>query len=205
MNSFRTLSLWSTTFLEVSNLNQNVDARAAIWNYWCRNSTIQKDDPKSRNEKVIRKSCQGNQRLICEEPRLGLNQLIDRTDRWRIPHQDEDHLGTIPIWLLVFYVCVPGCSRNGSGVSPYVWVQKNSCSLDRAPKMRDSVQLNSWDSFLATLSSISSKTCVMYSSLILGRDVFRDWPFLGCSSCFSWNGHHFSLVSQCCHRLKEKN
>ena len=51
--------------------------------------------------------------------------------------------------------------------------------------MRDSVLLNSWDSFLVTLHSSSSGTCVIYSSLILGMDVFRDWPFLGCSSCVS--------------------
>ena len=36
-----------------------------------------------------------------------------------------------------------------------------------------------------TLPSICSETCVIYSSLILGTDVFRDWPLLGCSSCVS--------------------
>ena len=36
-----------------------------------------------------------------------------------------------------------------------------------------------------TLPSISSETCVIYSALILGTDVFREWPFLGCSSCVS--------------------
>ena len=51
--------------------------------------------------------------------------------------------------------------------------------------MRDSVLLNTWDSFLATLPSICLETCVIYSSLILGTDVFRDWPFLGFSSCVS--------------------
>ena len=30
--------------------------------------------------------------------------------------------------------------------------------------MRDSIRLNSWDSFLVILPSISSETCVMYSS-----------------------------------------
>ena len=65
------------------------------------------------------------------------------------------------------------------------WFKRNSSNLDRAPKMRDSVLLNSWDSFLLTLPSISSETCVIYSSLILGADVFRDWPFLGFSSCVS--------------------
>ena len=62
--------------------------------------------------------------------------------------------------------------------------KRNSFNLDRAPKMRDSVLLNSWDSFLVILPSISSET-VIYSSLILGRNVFRDWPFLGRSSCVS--------------------
>ena len=51
--------------------------------------------------------------------------------------------------------------------------------------MRDSVQLNSWDSSLVTLPSISPETCVIYSSLTLGTDVFRDWPFLGFFSCVS--------------------
>ena len=51
--------------------------------------------------------------------------------------------------------------------------------------MRDSIRLNSWDSFLVILPSISSETCVIYYSLILGTDVFRDWPFLGFSSCVS--------------------
>ena len=49
--------------------------------------------------------------------------------------------------------------------------------------MRGSVLLNSWDSFLVT--SISSEICVIYYSLILGSDAFREWSFLGCSSCVS--------------------
>ena len=63
--------------------------------------------------------------------------------------------------------------------------KRKSSNLDRVPKMRDYVLLNSWDIFLGTLSSISSETCVIYSSLNPGTDVFRDWPFLGCSSCVS--------------------
>ena len=65
------------------------------------------------------------------------------------------------------------------------WFERHSSNLVRAPKMRDSVLLNLWDSFLLTLPSISSETCVIYFSLILGTDVFRDWPFLGFSSCVS--------------------
>ena len=73
---------------------------------------------------------------------------------------------------------VPECVR-------ICWFKRNSSNLDRVPKMRDCVLLNSWDSFLVTLPSISSETCVIYSSLILGTDVFRDWLFLGFSSCVS--------------------
>ena len=67
---------------------------------------------------------------------------------------------------------------NGSGEYPYLWVKKNSSSLDRAPKIRESVLINSWDSFLRTLLSISSETCVMYSWVIPGANVFCDWLFL---------------------------
>ena len=63
--------------------------------------------------------------------------------------------------------------------------KRNSSNLDRAPKMRDSVLLNSWDSFLVTLTPISSRSCVIFSSLILGTDAFRDSPFLGCPCCVS--------------------
>ena len=49
--------------------------------------------------------------------------------------------------------------------------------------MRASVLMNSWDSFLVTLPSISSESYVICSWLILGTDVFRDWPFRGCSFC----------------------
>ena len=63
--------------------------------------------------------------------------------------------------------------------------KRSSSNLEREPKMPDSVLLNSWVSFLVTRPSISSETCVIYSSLILGTEVFHDWPFLGCSSCVS--------------------
>ena len=76
--------------------------------------------------------------------------------------------------------------------------KRSSSNLDRAPKKRDSALLNSWDSFLVTLPSIFSETCVIYSSLIQGTDVFRDWPFLGCSSCVSLvtaaNFHLFLII-----------
>ena len=83
--------------------------------------------------------------------------------------------------------------------------KRNSSNLDRARKMRDPVLRNSWDSFLVTLPSISSETCVIYSSLILGSDVFRDWPFIGCSFCvFLITAANFCLFLNDANFLKGK-
>ena len=57
--------------------------------------------------------------------------------------------------------------------------KRNSSNLERARKIRDSVLSKSRNSFLVTLPSISSETCAMYSSVILGGDEFCDWLFLG--------------------------
>ena len=99
--------------------------------------------------------------------------------------------------------------RNVPGTVPECVVicgfKRNSSNLDRAPKMRDYVLLNSWDSFLMTLPSISSENCVIYSSLILGTDVFRDWPFLGCSSSvYLVTAANFRLFLNVAIFLKEK-
>ena len=65
--------------------------------------------------------------------------------------------------------------------------------------------LKSWDSFLVTLPSISSETCLINSSLILGTDVFRDWPFLGFSSGVSFvTAGNFRLFLNVVIFLKEK-
>ena len=94
-------------------------------------------------------------------------------------------LGVVRIRSLVFYVCVSECSGTVPECVRICGFKRNSSNLDRAPKMRDFVLRNSWDSFLVTLPSISTETCLIYSSLILGTVVFLDWPFLGCSSCVS--------------------
>ena len=90
-------------------------------------------------------------------------------------------LGTIPSWFLGFHVRVLGCPGTVPESVRICGFKKKSSKLDRARKMRGSVLLISWDNFVLTLPSISSETCVLYSSLILGTDVFRDSPFRGCS------------------------
>ena len=43
----------------------------------------------------------------------------------RVPHFGARIVwGTIPSGFLVFWIIVPGCSRNGYGTSPNLWVQK---------------------------------------------------------------------------------
>ena len=116
--------------------------------------------------------------------RLCLSQLNDGIDRRSVPLQDEDHSESPPHSFSGF-PRLWKCSRDSSGVHPYMLVQENSSYLDRAPKMRYSVLLNSSASFLVTLPLISSKPSVIHSRLVLGTDVFRDWLFLGCSSCVS--------------------
>ena len=59
--------------------------------------------------------------------------------------------------------------------------KRNSSKLDRAPKMRDSVLLQSWDNFLVTLPSTFSENFAIHSSVIPGPDEFCDWLFLGYS------------------------
>ena len=71
--------------------------------------------------------------------------------------------------------------------------KRNSSNLGRAPKMRDSVLLNSWDSFSVFIPSISSETCVMYSSLIPETDVFCESLFLGWSRASLETAANFRL------------
>ena len=56
--------------------------------------------------------------------------------------------------------------------------RRNSSSLDKAPKRRDSVRLISFKSFWVTLLSISSKTWEMWFRAILESSLYCDWLFL---------------------------
>ena len=64
---------------------------------------------------------------------------------------------TIPSGLPVFWIIVPGCSRNSYGTIRTCKFRRSSSSFEKAPKIRDSVLLNSFESFLVPLPSISSE------------------------------------------------
>ena len=82
----------------------------------------------------------------CEEPRLRLNQLSDRTERRRVSLRDEDNLGSPFGSRFSTFVF-----RNVPGTIPErvsnCGLTRNPSNLDKAPKMRDSVLPNSLDSF----------------------------------------------------------
>ena len=82
--------------------------------------------------------------------------------------------------------------------------KRNSSNLDRAPKMRDSVLLNSWDSFFTDSAFyLLKKLCDIL--LVNSRNGRVSWlavprMFLLCISC---NGCQLSFVSQRCHFWRE--
>ena len=78
--------------------------------------------------------------------------------------------GTIPsgfpdIWWLFWDV--PGTDPEQVRTCGF----RKSSSFDKAPKIRYSGQIKSWDSFLVSLPSISTDTWVTYSSVIPGTNV----------------------------------
>ena len=114
-------------------------------------------------------------------------------------------LGIVLIRSLVFYACVPECSRNGSGVRPYLWVQEKfvyfrqstqNAGLCPAELLR---QLFS-DSAFNLLRNLCDIFLVKSRN---GRVLWLAVPrmfFL----CFSCNGCQLSFLSQCCHLFERK-
>ena len=115
-------------------------------------------------------------------PCLGLSQLSCGTDRLRVPLQVEDHSGNDP-------QLVPG------SLYPCFWMfperfRSASVSVGSREARLFSTEhqkcgsLSCWSpgSVVKWLPSISSETCVIFSSLVVGTDVFRDCPFLGYTS-----------------------
>ena len=120
-------------------------------------------------------------------------------DRQWTPLRDRDHSRNDPQWVPGFLSC---CSGLFPGTATEhvrtCGLRRNSSSSDKAPRIRDSVRPNSWNSFSVTLLSISSETWAMYTSVIPGVNVFClavPCNFL----CFSWNSGKLPLISQRCH------
>ena len=82
--------------------------------------------------------------------------------------------------------------------------RRNSSSFDRAPKIRDSVLVNFFESFLVTLPSISSESWEMYSWAISRSSVFCDWLLLVFSGVFLETAANFLLFLKSAMILREK-
>ena len=116
----------------------------------------------------------------------GSETIERRADRRRVPLQDEDHPGNDPH-------SIPSFPRLCSKMFPeWFWTASVSVGSGKIRLIQTEHPkcgtLSCWTPgtvFLVMLLSISSKICVVYSSLSPGTYVFRDWPFLGCSSCVS--------------------
>ena len=80
--------------------------------------------------------------------------------------------GAVPMIFPVFWISFSGRSMNSYGTSPNLWVPKKSSGFDKAPKIRDSVLLNSFESFSVTLPSISSETWEIESWVNSGSSTF---------------------------------
>ena len=125
--------------------------------------------PKERKEQV-KLAC-------CKRSLLGF--IPVKTDFRRLPLQEEDHSRNN-------HQLVPDFLRPCSGIFPerfrrlsvYV-VSRKICSIQT--ELPRCGTLSCWiprTVFFVNLPSIPSETCVMYSSVIPGTDVFRDWPFI---------------------------
>ena len=82
----------------------------------------------------------------------------------------------------VLFLDVPGTSTEKARTCGF---RRNSSSSDKAPKIRGSVLLNSFESFLVTLSSISSKSWEMSFRVDSGSSMFCAVLFLLPSSAAS--------------------
>ena len=83
---------------------------------------------------------------------------------------------------------------------PICEFRRTSSSLDKAPKMWDSVLLNSWDVFIVMRKHYCGNLCYIIlsnskSSWVLRLVVPRILLCFTCHSCY------FPLISQCCHNL----
>ena len=71
------------------------------------------------------------------------------------PGSSEGRSSLVPWLSILLLLDVPGTATEQVRLCGF---KRNSSSFDKAPKMRDSVLLNSFESFLVTLPSISSET-----------------------------------------------
>ena len=91
------------------------------------------------------------------------------------PGSSEGRSSLVPWFSKLLLLEVPGATTEQVRTCGF---KRNSSSFDKAPKIRDSVLLNSFESFLVTLPSISSETWEIYSWVSSGSRTFGALPLL---------------------------
>ena len=134
-----------------------------------------------------------------------LSHMNDRIYRRRIPHQDEDHSGVVLIRSLAFHVCVLECSRNGSGMRPYLWAKKKLVWFRQSTHKAglfpaELLGLFYSDSAFYLLKNLCDIILVNSMNGRVSRLAVPRVSLL----CFSCNDCQLSFVSQRCHLLTMK-
>ena len=91
------------------------------------------------------------------------------------PGSSEGRSSLVPWLSKLLLLEVPGATTEQVRTCGF---KRNSSSFDKAPKIRDSVLLNSFESFLVTLPSISSETWEIYSWVSSGSRTLGAFPLL---------------------------
>ena len=114
-------------------------------------------------------------------------------------------LGVVLIRSLASHVCVPECSRNASGVRPYLWVQKKFVFFRQSTQNAGLCPAELLGQFFSESAfNLLRNLCdILLVNSGNGRVSWLAVPrmFLLCFFC---NGCQLSLVSQRCHLLKGK-
>ena len=130
--------------------------------------------------------------------------LIDGRSHFRM----RIYLVTILIWFLVFHVCVPGCSRNGSGVRPYLWVQEKFVYFRQSTQIAGLCPAELLGQFFNDFAfNLLRNLCDLFILNYRNRKNRRvSWLAVRkmFHLCFSSNSCQLSFVSQCCHLSEKK-
>ena len=114
-------------------------------------------------------------------------------------------LGVVLIRSLVFHVCVPECSRNGSGMRLCLLVQEKLVWFRQSTQNAGLCPAELLGQFFSDSAfNLLRNLCDIF--LVNSRNGRVSWLaahriFL---LCFSWNGCQLSFVSQRCHLFKRK-
>ena len=114
-------------------------------------------------------------------------------------------LGVVLIRSLVFHVCVSECSRNGSGVRPYLWVQEKIVHFRQSTQNAGLCPAELLGQFFSdsAFNLLRNLRDIFLVNSRNGRIAWLAVPGIFILY-FSCKGCQLSFASQCCHLSEEK-